>query len=135
MKEDYFDEALEIVGDPYDLVNMIWERVRMLQRRHRPLVESLGKPLLKNVILREIIEGRITYVLGKIVVSKEIVGIRDIPCGDPPKLAISGPQPTSFCAAAPKQFEDAIGTTAVSFSEALHTAGSLLTENRVPLRC
>jgi DNA-directed RNA polymerase subunit K/omega len=42
MKEGNFDEALEIVGDPYDLVNMIWERVRMLQGRRRPIVESLG---------------------------------------------------------------------------------------------
>jgi len=28
MRNDYFKEALEIVGDPYVLVNMVWGRVQ-----------------------------------------------------------------------------------------------------------
>ena len=78
MRDDYFKEALVIVDDPYVLVGMIARRVKMLRRENRPLVESIEKLSLEDVALREIIEGRITYVLGDIVVLEDIVGLGDI---------------------------------------------------------
>jgi DNA-directed RNA polymerase subunit omega len=72
MRDDYFKEALEIVDDPYVLVNMIWERMQMLRRGNHPLVESIGKVPLEDIALREIIEGRITYVLGNVVVPESL---------------------------------------------------------------
>jgi DNA-directed RNA polymerase subunit omega len=41
----------------------------------RPLIESLEKLSLEDVALREIIEGRITYVLGETIVLDDIVGL------------------------------------------------------------
>jgi DNA-directed RNA polymerase subunit omega len=72
MRDDYFKAALEIVDDPYVLVNMIWERMQMLRRGNRPLVESPEMLPLEDVALREIIEGRITYVLGSVVVPENL---------------------------------------------------------------
>ena len=78
MRDDNFQDALEIVGDPYVLVNMIWGRVQMLRRGKPPLIESFEGISLREIALREIIEGRITYVLGDIVVLDEIVGLGEI---------------------------------------------------------
>lgn len=72
MRDDYFNEAFEIVGDPYVLVNIIWERMQMLRKGNRPPVESVEKLSLEDVALREIIDGRITYVLGDIVVLENL---------------------------------------------------------------
>jgi hypothetical protein len=79
MEDDCFNEALEIVGDPYVLVNMIWGRMKMLQGESRPPLESLEARSLGNVVLREIIEKRVTFVLGKIVVLNDT--------GNPPSKA------------------------------------------------
>jgi DNA-directed RNA polymerase subunit omega len=72
MRDDCFQEALEIVGDPYILVNMIWERMQMLRRGNHRLIESVDKLPLEDVALREIIDGRIAYVQGKMVVPEEL---------------------------------------------------------------
>ena len=64
MRDDYRIEALKIIDDPNILVNVISERVKMLRRGNRPLVEPLDKLALEDIALREVIEGRITYVLG-----------------------------------------------------------------------
>jgi len=64
-----------IVDDPYILVSMIAGRVKMLRRGNCPLVESLEMLSLEDMALREIIEGRITYVLGEVVVLDDIVGL------------------------------------------------------------
>ena len=77
MRDDYFKEALMIVDDSYVLVSMIAGRVKMLRRGNCPLVESLEMLSLEDVALREIIEGRITYVLGEVVVLDDIVGLGD----------------------------------------------------------
>ena len=73
MRDDYFKEALEIVGDPYVLVNMIWERMQMLRRGQSPLVESPEEVPFEDIALREIIEGRITPVWGNMTVLGNIV--------------------------------------------------------------
>jgi len=78
MREDYYREALGIVDDPYVLVSMMWGRMQMLRRGHRPLVESIEGLEPADVALREIIEGRITYVLGNMVVLEEIVGLENV---------------------------------------------------------
>jgi DNA-directed RNA polymerase subunit omega len=71
MRDDYFKEALAIVGDPEVLVSMTAERVKMLRRGNRPMIESAKTLSLVDVALREIADGRIKYVLGNIVVLED----------------------------------------------------------------
>jgi DNA-directed RNA polymerase subunit omega len=78
MRDDYFKEALAIVDDPYTLVNLIWERVRMLRNGKRPLVEPLGKLAVEDIALREIIEGRVTHVSGDILVRDDVGDREDV---------------------------------------------------------
>lgn len=78
MRDDYFREALAIVGDPDVLVSMTAERVTMLRRGSRPLVEFPETPSLVDVALREIVDGRIKYVLGKIVIPEDRGSPKDI---------------------------------------------------------
>lgn len=63
MRDEYLQEALKKITDPYILVNVVSRRVKQLRRGSRPLVESLEKLLPEDVALREIIEGRISYEL------------------------------------------------------------------------
>jgi DNA-directed RNA polymerase subunit omega len=70
MRDDYFKEALAIIGDPYVLVSMISGRVQMFRHGRRPLVETLEALSLEDIALREIIAGQITYILGDIVVQE-----------------------------------------------------------------
>jgi len=63
MRDEYLQEALKKISDPYILVNVVSRRVKQLRRGSRPLVESLEKLLPEDVALREIIEGRISYEL------------------------------------------------------------------------
>jgi DNA-directed RNA polymerase subunit omega len=77
MRDDYFNEALDIVGDRSILVFMLSGRVRMLRNGDRTLVESLEELSIEDIVLREIIEGRILYVLGDLIVLDDIVGMRD----------------------------------------------------------
>jgi len=63
MRDEYLQEALKKIPDPYILVNVVSRRVKQLRRGSRPLVESLEKLLPEDVALREIIEGRISYEL------------------------------------------------------------------------
>jgi DNA-directed RNA polymerase subunit omega len=78
MRDDYFKEALAIVGDPEVLVSMTAERVKMLRRGNRPLVEFPKTLSLVDVALREIVDGRIKYVLGNIVILEDRGGPKDI---------------------------------------------------------
>jgi len=77
MKDDYFKKALETVGDPNTLINMVWGRVRMIRSGNPPLVESPEEHAIEDIALREIIEGRITCVLDEIVVLDSIAGLPD----------------------------------------------------------
>ena len=78
MRADFFQEALAKVGDPDVLVSMFWARLRMLRNETRPPAESSEILSIEDVVLREIIDGRIVYVLGDIVVLEDIVGLRII---------------------------------------------------------
>jgi DNA-directed RNA polymerase subunit omega len=66
MRDEYIREARKVIDDPYILVNVVSRRVKQLRRGSRPLVESLEKLLPEDVALREIIEGKISYELGKV---------------------------------------------------------------------
>lgn len=64
MRDDYLQAAKLVIDDPYILVNVISTRVKLLRRGSRPLVESLEKLSFEDIALRELIEGKISYVLG-----------------------------------------------------------------------
>ena len=63
MRDDYLKAALKVVDDPNILVNVISTRVKQLRRGSRALVESLEKLSLEDIALREVAEGKISYVL------------------------------------------------------------------------
>ena len=67
MRNDYYKEALQIVGDPYVLINMIWGRTRMRWRGNCPLIGSFEELSPEDVALREIIDGAITHVSGDMI--------------------------------------------------------------------
>ncbi len=95
MRNDYFVEARAIVGDPYVLVSMIAGRVKMLRSGNRPLIESPGALSVEDIALREIIEGRITHVLGEVVVLDDIVGLGEIVARKRANRASNPPFPTA----------------------------------------
>lgn len=63
MRTDYLQHALKIIDDPNILVNVVSRRVKQLKRGSRALVESLEKLSDEDIALREIVEGKISYVL------------------------------------------------------------------------
>ncbi len=65
MRDDYLKNALAVIDDPMILVNVVSRRVKQLRRGSRPLVESLEKLSAEDTALREIAEGKITYILGE----------------------------------------------------------------------
>ena len=66
MRDEYLQEALKKIPDPYILVNVVSRRVKQLRRGSRPLVESLEKLLPEDVALREIIEEKIGWTMPEI---------------------------------------------------------------------
>ena len=63
MRDDYLQAARKVIDDPNILVNVISRRVKQLRRGSRPLVESLEKLSPEDTALREVAEGKISYVL------------------------------------------------------------------------
>jgi DNA-directed RNA polymerase subunit omega len=63
MRDDYLQAALAVIDDPTILVNVVSRRVKQLRRGNRPLVESLEKLSAEDTALREVAEGKITFVL------------------------------------------------------------------------
>lgn len=61
MRNDYIQNAAEVIGDPYILVNVVSRRVKQLRRGYRPLITSLEKLAPEDIALREIAERKITY--------------------------------------------------------------------------
>lgn len=64
MRDDYLQNALQIIDDPMILINVVSRRVKQLRRGARPLVVSLEKLSAEDTALREIAEGKIGYELG-----------------------------------------------------------------------
>lgn len=63
MRTDYLQKAQVLIEDPTILINVVSLRVKQLKRGNRPLVESLEKLSPEDIALREIAEGKITYLL------------------------------------------------------------------------
>ena len=63
IRDDYLQSALKVIDDPNILVNVISRRVKQLRRGSRTLVESLEKLSPEDTALREVAEGKISYVL------------------------------------------------------------------------
>lgn len=63
MNHTFLKDASAVVGNDQLLVNMIRQRVRQLNRGHRPLVATLPGLGLLDVALTEIIAGKLTYEL------------------------------------------------------------------------
>jgi DNA-directed RNA polymerase subunit omega len=53
-----------LIPDPNILVNLVSRRVKQLKFGQKPLVESLERLDPEDIALKEIIEGKISYVLG-----------------------------------------------------------------------
>jgi DNA-directed RNA polymerase subunit omega len=63
VRDDYLKLAQERVDDPRILVNLISQRVRQLRFGARPLVETLERLDPEDLVLREIMAGKISYEL------------------------------------------------------------------------
>ncbi|MBW8780280.1 MAG: DNA-directed RNA polymerase subunit omega [Verrucomicrobia bacterium] len=63
MRDDYLQNARAVIDDPNILINLVSRRVKQLRQGSRPLVESLEKLSPEDTALREIAEGKITYLL------------------------------------------------------------------------
>jgi len=59
----FVQEALNIVGTPEVLVNVVSRRVRLLGQGARPLVEVHPRWTLMEIALREIADKKLTYEL------------------------------------------------------------------------
>jgi len=65
MRDEYLKEAQKVITDPNLLINVVSRRVKQLKHGSRPLVESLEKLAPEDLALREIIEGKINFEIGK----------------------------------------------------------------------
>ncbi|MDR2667627.1 MAG: DNA-directed RNA polymerase subunit omega [Puniceicoccales bacterium] len=63
MRDDYLKQALQVVQNPNILINLVSLRVRQLRKKNDSVVESLEHLELEDVALREIIEGKLTYMM------------------------------------------------------------------------
>ena len=63
MRDDYLRAALLKIDDPNILVNVVSTRVKQIRRGSRAMIESLEKLSIEDIVLREIMEGKITYEL------------------------------------------------------------------------
>jgi DNA-directed RNA polymerase subunit omega len=63
MRDDYLRQALLVIPNVNILINLVSKRVKQLRRKNDSAVESLERLELEDVVLREIIEGKLTYEL------------------------------------------------------------------------
>ena len=72
MNAELVNKALEKVLNPNALVNLVSRRVRQLNSGgggvNRPLVADLGNLGMADIALREIVEGKMGFVIPEIVV-------------------------------------------------------------------
>lgn len=91
MRNDYIQNAAEVISDPYILVNVVSRRVKQLRRGYRPLISSLEKLSAEDIALREIAERKITY---EIATAEELKV--PSPPGRAPGIASALPVRSSF---------------------------------------
>lgn len=63
LRDDYLKGAQEVITDPMILVNVVSRRAKQLKSGYKPLIDSLERLSAEDMALREIMEGKITYVL------------------------------------------------------------------------
>lgn len=62
MTTSLLDEAIKVIPNQQVLINLVSKRVRQLTQGHRPLVEVGARLEFADIALREIIEGKISWV-------------------------------------------------------------------------
>jgi DNA-directed RNA polymerase subunit omega len=67
MNSEFVRQALEKVGNPYDLVNIVSRRVRQLNGGMRPLLANIGQMGVADIALSEIIEEKLGWEIPKII--------------------------------------------------------------------
>jgi DNA-directed RNA polymerase subunit omega len=67
MNSEFVKQALEKVGNPYDLVNIVSRRVRQLNGGMRPLLANTGQMGVADIALSEIIEEKLGWEIPKII--------------------------------------------------------------------
>jgi DNA-directed RNA polymerase subunit omega len=67
MNSEYVKQALEKVGNPYDLVNIVSRRVRQLNAGQRPLLANIGQMGIADIALSEIIEEKLGWEIPKLI--------------------------------------------------------------------
>ena len=65
MRDDYLQAAQLVITDPNILINVISRRAKQLKSGYKPLIESLERLSAEDIALREVMEGKISYQLGK----------------------------------------------------------------------
>jgi DNA-directed RNA polymerase subunit omega len=63
MKSKYLETAMQQIPNPELLINIVSRRVRQLAQGHRPLTHVDPKMDNKEIALKEISEGKISYEL------------------------------------------------------------------------
>jgi DNA-directed RNA polymerase subunit omega len=61
MNSEFVKQALEKVGNPYDLVNIVSRRVRQLNGGMRPLLANVGQMGVADIALLEIVEEKLGW--------------------------------------------------------------------------
>lgn len=71
MKPELLNKALEKVGNPNTLVNLIGRRVRQLNYGgggiSRPLISNTGNMAAADIALREIVEGKMGWEMPEVL--------------------------------------------------------------------
>jgi DNA-directed RNA polymerase subunit omega len=68
MNPEFLKKALEKIGNPNVLVNLISRRVRQLNNGGRPLVKDPGILGAADIALREVIEEKMGWEIPEVVV-------------------------------------------------------------------
>jgi DNA-directed RNA polymerase subunit omega len=67
MNSEFVKQALEKVGNPYDLVNLVSRRVRQLNGGMRSLLANTGQMGAADIALLEIIEEKLGWEIPKLI--------------------------------------------------------------------
>jgi DNA-directed RNA polymerase subunit omega len=77
MTAELVKQALEKVGNPYDLVNLVSRRVRQLNSGgSQPLLANVGQMGVADIALREIAEEKMGWEIPQLIALTRPVGKR-----------------------------------------------------------